>query len=118
MVEANKSKATTDVVDWSKIPAPTDDGAARHLGGARIASLALPATDGSAVDLSKLRGLAVVYAYPRTGQPGVALPDGWDLIPGARGCTPQACTFRDHYAELRSLGVAHLYGLSTQSTAY
>jgi peroxiredoxin len=118
MAEASKNKAAADAVDWSKIPAPTDDGAARHLMGARMAAVALPATDGSSVDLSRLRGLTVVYAYPRTGQPGVALPDGWDLIPGARGCTPQACTFRDHYAELRALGVSQLYGLSTQSTAY
>jgi peroxiredoxin len=60
----------------------------------------------------------VVYAYPRTGQPGVDSPPGWDLIPGARGCTPQACSFRDHFAELKGLGVQHLFGLSTQSQAY
>ena len=84
----------------------------------RLPSIALPATDGTRVDLSTLSGRAVVYAYPRTGRPGVPNPDGWDLIPGARGCTPQACSFRDHFDELRRLGVDHLSGLSTQSTAY
>jgi peroxiredoxin len=100
------------------IPVPQDDGAARHLTGVRLPSLALAATDGSNVDLSKLSGRTVVYIYPRTGVPGQALPDGWDQIPGARGCTPQSCSFRDHFAELKQLGVARLYGLSTQDTAY
>lgn len=100
------------------IPAPKDDGAARHLTGRRLPDLALPATDGEAVNLSKLAGRSVIYVYPRTGRPGQALPTGWDAIPGARGCTPQSCGFRDHFAELKSLGVAHLYGLSTQDTAY
>jgi peroxiredoxin len=104
--------------DWSTLPAPEDDGAARHLPGLRIPSIPLPATDGSTVDLSALPGLTVLYAYPRTGRPGEPNPDGWDAIPGARGCTPQTCAFRDHFAELQSLGVAHLYGLSTQNTAY
>lgn len=81
-------------------------------------SLSLPATDGSHVDLSTLKGRTVVYAYPRTGQPGKALPSGWDAIPGARGCTPQSCSFRDHFAELQKAGVNHLYGLSTQSSDY
>jgi peroxiredoxin len=84
----------------------------------RLPSLALGSTAGAAVDLSKLDGRTVVYIYPRTGVPGQAPPDGWDAIPGARGCTPQSCSFRDHFAELRQLGVAHLYGLSTQDTAY
>jgi peroxiredoxin len=70
------------------------------------------------VDLSVIPGLVVVYAYPRTGRPGVENPDGWDLIPGARGCTPQSCAFRDHFRELRALGVEHLFGLSNQDTAY
>jgi len=107
-----------DAPDWSTIPAPVDDGATRHLVGMRLPSIALPATDGTTVDLSTLLGRTIVYAYPRTGRPGVPNPDGWDLIPGARGCTPQACSFRDHFDELRRLGVDHLYGLSTQSTAY
>ena len=100
------------------IPAPVDDGAARHLAGRKLSALALVATDGSAVDLSRLAGRTVVYIYPRTGVPGQAPPDGWDLIPGARGCTPQSCSFRDHFAELKRLGVTHLYGLSTQEPAY
>jgi peroxiredoxin len=104
--------------DWSTIPAPVDDGAARHLSGMRVPSVPLPATDGTIVDLSSLRGRVVVYAYPRTGKPDVANPEGWDMIPGARGCTPQTCAFRDHFAELRELGVEHLFGLSTQDTAY
>jgi peroxiredoxin len=100
------------------LPVPDDDGAARHLTGRKLPALALAATDGSRVDLSKLRGRTVVYIYPRTGVPGQASPDGWDQIPGARGCTPQSCAFRDHFAELKRLGVARLYGLSTQDTAY
>ncbi|MFN3658822.1 MAG: peroxiredoxin [Pseudolabrys sp.] len=100
------------------IPVPQDDGAARHLAGMKLPDVALPATDGTQVNLSKLSGRTVVYIYPRTGVPGVDPPDGWDLIPGARGCTPQSCGFRDHYADLKRLGVAQLYGLSTQDTAY
>ncbi len=97
---------------------PRDDGAARHLTGAKLPELALVATDGAQVDLSALAGRTVVYVYPRTGRPGHASPTGWDGIPGARGCTPQSCGFRDHFAELKRLGVAHLFGLSTQDTDY
>jgi peroxiredoxin len=100
------------------IPAPKNDGAARHLPGKKLPDLALPATSGATVNLAKLTGRTVVYIYPRTGVPGVALPTGWDAIPGARGCTPQSCGFRDHFGELKRLGVAQLYGLSTQDTAY
>ena len=100
------------------IPIPQDDGAARHLSGMRLPDLSLPATDGKPVNLSKLTGRTVVYVYPRTGVPGQPLPEGWDEIPGARGCTPQSCSFRDHFAEIKALGVAQLYGLSTQDTAY
>src|SRR5216683_1852169 len=100
------------------LPVPEDDGAARHLAGLRLPSIALAATDGTQVDLAALAGRTVVYIYPRTGRPGVALPDGWDAIPGARGCTPQSCSFRDHFAELRALGVDHLFGLSTQDPDY
>jgi peroxiredoxin len=84
----------------------------------RLPSIPLPATDGTAVNLSALPGRIVVYTYPRTGIPGVDNPVGWDLIPGARGCTPQSCAFRDHFAELKALGVNRLFGLSTQDTAY
>jgi peroxiredoxin len=100
------------------LPVPEDDGAARHLAGMRLPSVLLAATDGTQVDLARLAGRSVVYIYPRTGRPGIALPEGWDVIPGARGCTPQSCSFRDHFAELRLLGVAHLFGLSTQDTDY
>jgi peroxiredoxin len=105
-------------VDWAKIPAPADDGLAAHLHGMVLPHVSLPATDEATVDLSSLNGLTVIYAYPRTGQPDVPLPNGWDLIPGARGCTPQSCAFRDHFAELRELGVNHLFGLSTQDKVY
>ena len=100
------------------LPVPFDDGAARHLPGMRLPDLALRATDGTSVNLAKLKGRTVVYLYPRTGRPGQALPEGWDAIPGARGCTPQSCAFRDHFAELKALGVEHLFGLSTQDTDY
>ena len=100
------------------IPAPHDDGGARHLPGMKLADLALPATSGAAVNLARLAGRTVLYIYPRTGVPGVDLPPGWNDIPGARGCTPQSCGFRDHFAELKGLGVSHLFGLSTQDTDY
>ncbi|MFZ0846311.1 MAG: peroxiredoxin [Pseudolabrys sp.] len=100
------------------IPAPQDDGAAKHLPSTKLPDLALPGTDGKAVNLSKLKGRTVVYIYPRTGVPGVDLPPGWNEIPGARGCTPQSCSFRDHFDALKRLGVAQLFGLSTQDTAY
>ncbi len=99
-------------------PAPVDDGVTRHLLGTRVASVPLPATNGSVVDLASLSGRTIVYAYPRTGQPGTDNPPGWDMIPGARGCTPQSCAFRDHFAELKALGVEHLFGLSTQEPDY
>jgi len=102
----------------SGIPTPQDDGATRHLTGLKLPSVALAATDGSKVDLSKLPGRTVVYIYPRTGVPGQPMPDGWDAIPGARGCTPQSCSFRDHFGDLTALGVTHIYGLSTQDSDY
>ena len=99
------------------LPAPLDDGAAAHLVGTTMPRLALPSTSGDDVDLSALPGRTVVYGYPRTGRPDTPMPDGWDAIPGARGCTPQSCSFRDHHAELRELR-AQVFGLSTQDTAY
>jgi peroxiredoxin len=106
-------------VDWSKIPAPEDDGGAAHLVGMAIPSLSLRATDDSVVDLAELKGRTVVFGYPRTGEPGkIGLTDDWDMIPGARGCTPQACSFRDLFADLRAAGAKHVFGLSTQSNVY
>jgi peroxiredoxin (alkyl hydroperoxide reductase subunit C) len=106
-------------VDWSKIPAPHDDGAAKHLVGMTIPPISLVATDDTSVPLSALPGRTVVFGYPRTGEPGkIGLTDDWDMIPGARGCTPQTCAFRDLFAELKAAGAAQVFGLSTQSNAY
>ncbi|PZA13818.1 peroxiredoxin [Rhodopseudomonas palustris] len=106
-------------VDWSAIPAPADDGGAAHLPGSAIPPVALAATGGGDVALAALTGRTVVFAYPRTGEPGKIAPvDDWDMIPGARGCTPQACSFRDLFAELKAAGADAVFGLSTQSTAY
>lgn len=106
-------------VDWATIPAPIDDGAADHLVDTQMPEIIINATDGNMVNLSALKGLTVIYAYPRTGRPGVpSLSPDWDIIPGARGCTPQACAFRDHYKELTELGVDNLFGLSTQDSEY
>ncbi len=99
------------------LPVPEDDGAADHLLGARLPSVPLASTAANLVNLSALDGRTVVYCYPMTGKPGKDLPQGWNEIPGARGCTPQSCSFRDHYAELRNLG-ARVYGISTQDTDY
>ncbi|MEM7566856.1 MAG: peroxiredoxin [Pseudomonadota bacterium] len=99
------------------LPVPQDDGGADHLRGRRLPSLALPSTHGGTVDLSTLTGRTVLYIYPATGVPGQGLPsDDWDAIPGARGCTPQSCAFRDHHAELKALG-ASVLGLSRQTSA-
>jgi peroxiredoxin len=99
------------------LPVPEDDGAADHLPGMRLPSVPLASTSGEIVDLSALPGRTVVYCYPMTGRPDRSLPAGWDEIPGARGCTPQSCSFRDHHAELKSLG-ANVFGASTQDTEY
>ena len=111
----------SDPVDLHRLPddlpAPQDDGACAHLPGMELPQVPLPATDGASVTLGALAGHTVVYCYPRTGRPGEPLPTGWNDIPGARGCTPQSCAFRDHHAELRGLG-AEVFGLSAQDTAY
>jgi peroxiredoxin len=101
------------------LPAPEDDGAASHLWDMPLPPFELTATDGSNVRLDRLPGRVVVYAYPRTGVPGEdpLVPD-WDEIPGARGCTPESCAFRDHFKDLRSAGAALVFGLSTQETDY
>lgn len=101
------------------LPRPHDDGAAAHLAGMVMPSVALPSTDGGSVDLaeaSRSRRVAV-FVYPRTGQPDVDSPDGWDSIPGARGCTPQACGFRDLSREFVALDTT-IFGISTQDTDY
>src|SRR3569832_1133740 len=106
-------------VDWSTIPAPVDDGAAAHLAGMTLPPVSLVATNDTVVSLASLSVRTVVVAYPRTGEPGkIALVDDWDMIPGARGCTPQPCAFRDLFAELKAAGAAQVFGLSTQSNAY
>jgi peroxiredoxin len=117
--EARMNQKNLLEVDWSRIPAPTDDGAADHLKGQAIPPISLAATDDTSVTLSTLPGRSVVFAYPRTGEPGkISLVDDWDMIPGARGCTPQTCSFRDLFAELKAAGAQHVFGLSTQSNAY
>lgn len=101
------------------LPVPEDDGAADHLAGTAMPHVGLPTTGGGELMLDELgQGRTVVYIYPLSGKPGVELPDGWNSIPGARGCTPEACGFRDHYAELRAAGATAVYGLSSQSTEY
>jgi len=105
-------------VDWTRIPAPINDGKADHLHHAILPAVPLAATDGSIITLAELTGITVVYVYPMTGRPDTPLPEQWDMIPGARGCTPQACAFRDHFAELQALHVDHLFGLSTQESPY
>jgi peroxiredoxin len=101
------------------LPVPEDDGAAAHLPGLALPRFELAATDGSTVQLDRLEGRTIVYAYPRTGRPGEdpLVPD-WDLIPGARGCTPETCGFRDHHAELQAAGAAEVFGLSAQDSDY
>lgn len=105
------------------LPVPRDDGGAKHLPGMELPAMSLASTGGGAVDLSALKGRTIVYAYPRTGRPGQdlpgqSLPGGWNAIPGARGCTPQSCSFRDHFKELQAAGADHVFGLSTQDTGY
>src|SRR4029077_8253732 len=99
------------------LPIPIDDGACDHLPGLALPLMDLSATSGQTVNLATVTGWVVIYCYPMTGRPGVPLPDGWDQIPGARGCTPQSCAFRDHYQELQALN-AQVFGLSTQTTEY
>ena len=99
------------------LPILVDDGACIHLLGQSLPSVFLSSTHGRRVDLSAIPGYIVIYCYPMTGQPNVPLPDGWDGIPGARGCTPQSCAFRDHHQELDKLG-AQVFGISTQNTKY
>jgi len=101
----------------TNLPEPKDDGAADHLTGMQLPNISLNTTSGESLNLSKLKGYCVIYIYPMTGRPDVALPDNWEAIPGARGCTPQSCSFRDHYQDLQKLN-SRVYGLSTQSSDY
>lgn len=99
------------------LPVPVDDGAADHLPGASLPDLALPSTSGGSANLAHLaEGLLVAYVYPRTGVPGEPLPDDWNDIPGARGCTPQSCAYRDSLAEFERLG-ATVVGISAQTAS-
>lgn len=100
------------------LPVPQDDGAAAHLKGTALPEIALPSTAGGAVVLAQISGRTVVYAFPRTGVPGeAAFDENWESIPGARGCTPESCGFRDHFQELRAAGAA-VFGMSTQDAAF
>ncbi|WP_395575745.1 redoxin family protein [Streptomyces sp. BK79] len=111
------------MTDYTSLPAdlpvPEDDGAAAHLPGMKMPHRELQGTGGTTVRLDALgAGRTVIYIYPLTGRPGVDLPDGWDSIPGARGCTPEACGFRDHYQDLLAAGADAVFGLSSQETDY
>ncbi len=97
------------------LPKPIDDGATSHLPGQRLPAICLPSTDGLEVELAGLKGKVVIYCYPKTSKPDEVMPEGWDQIPGARGCTPQNYSYRDHYKELQQLG-AQVFGLSMQAT--
>ncbi len=100
------------------LPVPTDDGACDHLSGAAMPSITLSSTSGRLVDLEKAtRPPCVLFFYPRTGDPQSPTSADWDRIPGARGCTPQNCGFRDHHSEFRRLGIS-VYGISSQTTEY
>jgi peroxiredoxin len=100
------------------LPVPSDDGATNHLLNTAVPSISLQTTSNTKVDLSTLPGLTILFTYPRTGGASETVPDSWNAIPGARGCSPQACSFRDALSMLRSKGVSQIYGLSTQDTAY
>jgi peroxiredoxin len=105
-------------VDWSKIPAPKGEENLSHLNNYTIKQVKLKSTDDKLVELSEIKGLTIIYIYPMTGQPDKPLPDNWDNIPGARGCTPQSCSFRDNFNQLKKLNVDNIFGLSTQNNQY
>jgi len=111
---------TTDYAQLpADLPVPADDGAAAHLPGTAMPALWLTASDGTTVNLAELgAGRTIIYLYPLTGRPGVDLPEGWDAVPGARGCSIEACDFRDHFADLRRAGASRVYGLSSQDPEY
>lgn len=107
-------------VNWSTLPVPEDDGKAKHLLGARLPDVFLPSTDGNVINVTGTRGvgLKILFCFPMMGDPAQALPDGWDMIPGARGCTPQACFFRDFHQELIRAGADNVFGISTQDQEF
>jgi len=115
-----RQASSDDYLDLpSDLPVPEDDGAAEHLMGCRMPDLSLHSTGGRSIHLDALgSGRSVLYVYPLTGRPGTDLPDGWNSIPGARGCTPEACDFRDHHDALRDAGAETVFGLSSQATDY
>jgi peroxiredoxin len=126
MISASRLAAQTDqsapkdafMTLPADLPVPKDDGAANHLTGMRVPAITLSSTANRRVNLADLaRERTVIYCYPRTGAPGQPVPKGWDQIPGARGCTPESCGFRDHYHALQALHV-RVFGLSTQTTEY
>jgi peroxiredoxin len=104
--------------DWSKIPVPNGDEDLSHLLEYKIKPIVLKSTNNQLVNLSEIKGLSVIYIYPMTGQPNKPLPNDWDNIPGARGCTPQSCSFRDNFSNLKKLNIDNFFGLSTQITEY
>ncbi|MCW9059411.1 MAG: peroxiredoxin [Gammaproteobacteria bacterium] len=96
-------------------PIPSDDGACEHLENMLMPDVSLWSTDDQKINLSRLSGWNVIFCYPMTGRPGVSIPEGWIQIPGAAGCTPQACSYRDNHTELKRSGVG-VYGISTQTS--
>ena len=116
LAKKNAMASSLETVDWSTLPEPTDDGGANHLKGMSLPAISLPSTHGT-MPLANLSGTTVIFIYPMTGRPDRALPDNWDMLPGARGCTPQNCAFRDLFGALRKAGATRVFGLSTQSTA-
>jgi peroxiredoxin len=103
-------------VNWHELPVPTNDGSASHLKGAEVPGVNLRSTSGGRIDISTIQGRVVLFIYPMMGRPDVALPSGWNQVPGARGCTPQSCAFRDLFKEIRSAGADAVFGLSTQAS--
>ncbi|GAB7364707.1 hypothetical protein MBLNU230_g5507t1 [Neophaeotheca triangularis] len=116
------SREQTTSPSWAAfptdLPVPVDDGACDHLTGLKLPSLTLKSTSDDSINLSTLPGLTILFCYPRTGGPNETVPETWNSIPGARGCTPQACSFRDNFQDFKSLGVSRVFGVSTQDTAY
>ena len=126
-LEASANRSTTTMertmTDYTvlpdNLPVPEDDGAADHLVGLSMPNLRLPTSDGGEVDFGdRASGRTVIYLYPLTGRPGIDLPEGWDAIPGARGCSTEACNFRDHYSELVGAGASRVFGMSSQDVGY